>query len=89
MVAIVPGQCEKSAGKEVNRDIRIAALNVGSMRSRGNEIVEMLSRRLLDICCVQIIYVVQDGGVSRLGKPQGEILTASFSGKGMIVLVEL
>ena len=89
MVAIVPGQCEKSAGKEVNRDNRIAALNVGTMRSQGNEIVEMLSRRLLDICCVQVIDVVQDGGMSQLGKPQGEILTTSFSGKGMILVVEL
>ena len=89
MVAIVPGQCEKSAGKEVNRDNRITALNVGTMRSQGNEIIEMLSRRLLDICCVQVIDVVQDGGVSQLGKPQGEILTTSFSGKGMILVVEL
>ena len=34
MVAIVPGQGERSAGKEVNRDIRIATLNVGTMRSK-------------------------------------------------------
>ena len=32
MVAIVPGQGEIFAGKEVNRDIQIAALNVGTMR---------------------------------------------------------
>ena len=50
MVAIVPGQGEKSAGKEVNRDIRIATLNVGTTRGRCNEIVEMLSRRMTDIC---------------------------------------
>ena len=30
----------------------------------------------------------QDGGVSQLGKLQGEILT-SFSGKGMILAVEV
>ena len=53
MVAIVPGQGERSAGKEVNRDTRIATLNVGTMRNRSNEIVEMLSRRLVDICYVQ------------------------------------
>ena len=52
MVAIVPGQGERYTGKEVNRDIRIAILNVGTMRGRSNEIVEM-SRRLIDICCVQ------------------------------------
>ena len=35
MVAIVPGHGERFAGKEVNRDICIATLNVGT-------IVEML-----------------------------------------------
>ena len=53
MVAIVPGQGERSAGKEVNRDICIAILNVGTMRGQSNEIVKTLSRRLIDICCVQ------------------------------------
>ena len=53
MVAIMPVQCERSAGKEVSRDIRIATLNVSTMRHRNNEIIEMLSRRLTDICCVQ------------------------------------
>ena len=53
MVAIVPGQGERSAGKEINRDIRITTLNVATMRGRSDEIVEMLSRRLIDICCVQ------------------------------------
>ena len=52
MVANVPSQAERSAGKEVNRDIRIATLNVGTMWGRSNDIVEM-SRRLIDICCVQ------------------------------------
>ena len=32
MVTIVPGQGERSAGKEVNRNVRIATLNVGPMR---------------------------------------------------------
>ena len=33
--------------------LRIAALNVGTMRGRGSEVVEMLGRRGVDICCVQ------------------------------------
>ena len=53
MVANVPGQAERSAGKEVNRDIRIATLNVGTMWGRSNDNVEMMSRKLIDICCVQ------------------------------------
>ena len=53
MVAIVPGRGERSAGKEINRDIRITTLNVATMRGRSDEIVEILSRRLIDICCVQ------------------------------------
>ena len=53
MLAIALCQGEKSAGKEVHRDIRIATLNVGTTKGRSNEIVEMLSRRLIDICCVQ------------------------------------
>ena len=42
MVAIVPGHGEWFAGKEVNRDICIATLNVGTMRGQSSEIVEML-----------------------------------------------
>ena len=53
MVAIVPGQRERFAGKEVNRDICIATVNMGTMRGRSNGIFDMLSRRLKDICLVQ------------------------------------
>ena len=53
MVAIVPGEGERSAGKGISRDICIATLNVGTVRGWSNETVEMLSRRLIDICCVQ------------------------------------
>ena len=44
MVAIVPGQGERSASKDVKSDIRITTLNVGTMRGRSNETVEMLSK---------------------------------------------
>ena len=56
MVAIVPGQCERFAGKEVNRatvNMGIATVNMGTMRGRSNGIFDMLSRRLKDICRVQ------------------------------------
>ena len=53
IVAILPGQGERFTGKEVNRDIHIATLNVGTMWGRSNDNVEMMSRKLIDICCVQ------------------------------------
>ena len=49
MIVIVPGQGERSTGK----DVCIATLNLGTMRGQSNEIVEMLSRRMIDISCVQ------------------------------------
>ena len=40
-------------GKEIKIDIHIVALNVGTMRGQSNEIVEILSRRLINISFVQ------------------------------------
>ena len=42
----------------------IAALNVGTMRGRGSEVVEMLGRRGVEICCVQ--ETRWNGGSARL-----------------------
>ena len=33
--------------------LRVATLNVGSLRGRSGEVVEMLTRRSIDICCAQ------------------------------------
>ena len=85
MVAIIkPGQGERSTGREGNRVICIATLNVRFMRGRSNEIVEMLSRRQVDICCLQ-----EDGEVNQLGKLQGQIRISSFSGKEIIIAMEV
>ena len=46
----VPGQGERSAG---THKLRIATVNVGTMTGRSNEVVEMLSRRGVDVCCLQ------------------------------------
>ena len=81
MVAIVPSRGERSTGKEVNKDIRVATLDVGTMRGRSNEVVEIL----IDICCVQ---ESRWRGVRTLEKLQGKVLTAGFSGKRMILVVE-
>ena len=34
-------------------DFRLCSLNVGTLRGRSGEIVEMLERRSIDMCCVQ------------------------------------
>ena len=84
MVAIVPCQGERSAGKEVSRDICISALNMSTIKGPSNETVEKLSRRLM----IFAVCKNQDGGVSQFEKLQGEILTTSFSGKEKILAVE-
>ena len=33
--------------------MRIASLNVGTMRGRSNKVVETTSRRGIDLCCIQ------------------------------------
>ena len=47
-----PGQGVRPAGKDVC-NLRIGTLNVGTMSGRSNEIIEMLTRRKIDICCAQ------------------------------------
>ena len=53
-----PGQGDRPGDYTKNRKrqyvkLRIATLNVGTIQKRSAEIVEMLSRRNVDICCVQ------------------------------------
>ena len=33
--------------------LRMASINVGTLRGRAGEVVEMLERRSVDVCCVQ------------------------------------
>jgi len=33
--------------------MRVATVNVGTMMGRSREVVEMLARRRVDVCCVQ------------------------------------
>ena len=35
------------------RNFRISTLNVGTMRGRSGEVVEIVFRRKVDICCLQ------------------------------------
>ena len=33
--------------------LRMASINVGTLRGRAGDVVEMLERRSVDVCCVQ------------------------------------
>ena len=43
------------------KELRLATVNVGSMRGRSREVVEMLARRRVDICCVQEVKYKGEG----------------------------
>ena len=34
------------------QNMRVATVNVGSLRGRSNEVVETVSRRNIDVCCI-------------------------------------
>ena len=40
-------------GQRFRSEIRLGSLNVGTMRGRGVEVVEMMQRRSLEVLCVQ------------------------------------
>ena len=46
-------QQEQDKDKEELMSFRVCSLNVGTLRGRSSEIVEMLERREVDVCCVQ------------------------------------
>ena len=46
----VPGQGKRPAG---TCKLCLATVNVGAMSGRSNEVVEMLERRGVDVCCLQ------------------------------------
>ena len=58
--SVVKGRARKrglvrSSSCEIPRKslFRIATLNVGTMRGRSSEVVETMSRRGIDLCCMQ------------------------------------
>ena len=70
---IDPGQGDRPAGTS---RIRVGTVNVGTMSGRGSEVVEMLTRRKVDICCVQ--ETRWRGGSAR--KIEGKTAFTSSSG---------
>ena len=76
-----PGQGDRSADctrncKQQYVKLRIATLKVGTMRGRSVEIVEMLPRCNVDICCI--------GRANRIKKLWEITVIISSSGREMI-----
>ena len=68
-----PGQGDISADYTKNRKrqyvkLRIVTLNVVTMRGRSAEIIEMLSKHNVDICCVQETRWKGESAQNILGK---------------------
>ena len=47
--------------KSIGRELKVSTMNVGSMVGRSREVVEMLARRKVDICCVQEVQYKGEG----------------------------
>ena len=54
---ITPGRASsglvRSSISKIPHNMRIASWNIGTLKGRSNEVVEAISRRSIDICCVQ------------------------------------
>ena len=46
--------------------LRVCTVNVGKIRGRSREVVDMLARRLVDVCCVQEVQY-KGGGAATIG----------------------
>ena len=52
-VGLEVGQSDRHHAKPPHNTFKIASWNIGSMRGRSSEIVETITRRNIDLCCVQ------------------------------------
>ena len=64
VVEIVEGCLAQSFGDY--RGLKMCTVNVGSLKGRSREVVEMLSRRGVDICCPQELQY-WGGGTTSVG----------------------
>ena len=71
-------------GKSCERPqpFRIGTLNVGTLRGKANEVVEMLTRRRVDLCCLQETRWRQEGVRKIDGKDSHYKLFWSGNSKG-------
>ena len=81
------GPCSNSS--ECPNILRVGSLNVGTLKGKGNEVVEMLSRKRLDFCCAQetrwkTLVKIIDGKNLRY-KYFGSSLGNKFGGLGILL----
>ena len=60
-----PRQADKLPDQET---LRVATVNVGSLNERENEVVETITRRKIDICCLQETNLAESGARIITGK---------------------
>ena len=47
-----------------SQNVKVCTINVGTLRGRSREVVEMLARRKVDICCIQEVRYRNEGCMS-------------------------
>ena len=52
-VIVRSGHCQTVIKRPDQTNIRVSTVNVGTLRGRASEVVETISRRNVDICCLQ------------------------------------
>ena len=81
------GPCGNS--NECPNILRVSSLNVGTLKRKGDEMMEMLSRRRLDFCCVQETrwktLVKMIDGKNLMYKYFGSGLGNKFGGVGILL----
>ena len=81
------GPCGNS--NECPNILRVSSLNVGTLKGKGDEMMEMLSRRRLDFCCVQETrwktLVKMIDGKNLMYKYFGSGLGNKFGGVGILL----
>ena len=55
------GSGRSGESSECPKSFRVGTLNVGTMRGKSNEVVETVSRRRVDLCCLQEIKWKREG----------------------------
>ena len=62
------GPCGESS--KCPKSFRVGTLNVGTMKGKASEVVETLSRRRVDLCCLQETRWKMEGGKQIYSRPK-------------------
>ena len=64
----VAGPGHRGESRDCPNSFRVGSLNVGTMRGKGGEVVETLSRRRVELCCLQEVRRKNSDTVILVGK---------------------